>query len=198
MKVLIAGGGGINSWLVAELDRLRRYAQIGHNIHFTIYDPDTVEKKNLAYQNFDEIDLLANKAESLGDRYIMTYQNVAITDPKQFDAFDIIISGVDNSKFRRMLFEYVDKHPKKYWIDLRAEGNQIAFYTRHPKNTLETLLATLPSAEEDEKSTSCQRSWELSTGIVQMGNKIVAMIGVQLFLNHIRGEANPPGYTRMF
>jgi hypothetical protein len=198
IKVMIAGGGGIGSWLVQELDRLRKHGQIGPMYQFTIFDNDTVEQKNLPYQNYDELDLLDYKARSLGERYIMNYENIAVSKPTQFDLFDIVISGVDNSKFRRMLFTYMSNHPEKYWIDLRAEGTQMAFYTKHKSNTLDALIKTLPDKTTDNNSTSCQRSWELNAGVVQLGNKIIAVIAAQLFLNNIRGEANPASYTHIY
>jgi molybdopterin/thiamine biosynthesis adenylyltransferase len=197
-KILLAGGGGINSWFADQIDKLRAFGQIGENYYFTVIDPDTVERKNLVYQNFTEEDLLAYKAESLANRYIMEYENTSILHEKQLDPYDIVISGVDNSKFRRMFFEYMHKHPKKYWVDMRAEGTQIAIYTKHPKNTLPELIATLPNETLDASSTSCQRSWELGAGVVQLGNKIVALIGAQFLLNHIRGGSNPPSYTHLF
>ena len=198
-NVMIAGGGGVCSWFIAEIDRLRKFQQIGQMYYFTIFDPDTVEKKNLAYQNFDDLDLLDYKARALGQRYVLNFDVKAVLKPAQFDPFDIVISGVDNAIFRRMLFEYMDKHPEKYWIDIRAEGNQVALYTKHKKNTLDVLLATLPTDKESyNNSTSCQRAWELDAGIVQVGNKISALIAAQFFLNHIRGEHNPPSFTHIF
>ena len=44
-KVLIIGAGGIGSFLIPLLDRMGEYAM-------TVADPDSVEKKNLLYQNF--------------------------------------------------------------------------------------------------------------------------------------------------
>ena len=198
IKVMIAGGGGIGSWLVQELDRLRKHGQIGPMYQFTIFDNDTVEQKNLPYQNYDELDLLDYKARSLGERYLMNYESIAVYKPVQFDPYDIVISGVDNSKFRRMLFTYMADHLEKYWIDLRAEGTQMAFYTKHKLNTLDLLIKTLPDETIDDKSTSCQRSWELDAGVVQLGNKIIAVIAAQLFLNNIRGESNPASYTHIY
>jgi hypothetical protein len=197
-NVLIAGGGGICSWLVAELDRLRKYGQIPDTYLFTIQDYDTIEQKNLPYQNFDTVDLLDYKAKNLAERYVMSYRTVPILTDDQLDSFNIIMSGVDNAKFRRMLFNYMESHPEKYWVDMRAEGTQVALFTKHPENNLNKLLKTLPDENQDELTTSCQREWELNAGIVQLGNKIASSIATQFFLNHIRGEKNPAFFSHMF
>ena len=49
-KILIIGAGGIGSYLIPLLDRLGCY-------NITVYDNDTVEKKNLLYQNYNENDI---------------------------------------------------------------------------------------------------------------------------------------------
>ena len=54
-KILIIGVGGIGSYLVPLLDRLGCYT-------ITVYDNDTVEEKNLLYQNYQEEDISLNKA----------------------------------------------------------------------------------------------------------------------------------------
>jgi len=53
LKILIIGCGGIGSWLVARLGRLRDYHQLNTNVSIAIADCDTVEIKNLPYQNFN-------------------------------------------------------------------------------------------------------------------------------------------------
>jgi molybdopterin/thiamine biosynthesis adenylyltransferase len=195
INVMIAGGGGNNSWLMKHLCDLQTTDQIPDWVIFTIYDGDNIEKKNLLYQNFTIDDLLENKAEVLGKRYTASYVSKYINNPKEFDKFDVVICGVDNVDFREMLFKYMEKHPEKYWIDLRAEGRSVAAFSRHPKNTLKILLESLPKNGE---STSCQLEYELKNGVVQMGNRIAAVIGAQYFLNYLRGEINPPSYIHMF
>lgn len=198
IKVLIAGAGGNNSWLVAELHRLIKNGQISPRYHFTIADHDTVERKNLLYQNFEDIDLLDHKARSLSERYVMAGLVKKLESPRDLEGYDIIISGVDNSKFRRMLFEYVAIHPDVFWMDLRAEGTQVAIYCKHEKNTTGEMLASLPDASADEHTASCQRQYELDSGIIQQGNKIAAVIASQFFLHHIRGEKVPASFSHMF
>ena len=117
VKVMIAGGGGINSHFVGIIADLFDKEQIPQSWEFTIYDGDNIEKKNLLYQNFGIADLLENKAEVLGKRYNMLYKPKYIKTAKEFDNFDMVICGVDNREFRAMLFKYMDEHPEKNWLD---------------------------------------------------------------------------------
>jgi len=196
MNVMIAGAGGNNSWLVHNLDKLIKLNQIPETINFFIWDKDVVEIKNLLYQNFRKEDVTDNKATNLASRYISFFDVPEfVTKEEQFDKYDVVISGVDNPKFRSMLFKYMEKHPEKYWIDLRAEGRMVALYAKHKKNTLDKMLATLPKNEDI--TTSCQLSYELEAGIIQYGNQIAAAIATQYFLNFIRDIPNPPEFVRM-
>ena len=94
-----------------------------------------------------------------------------------------------------MLFNYGSKNTNKYFIDLRSEGTTIFALTKHTKNDIEYLLSTIPEEIED---TSCQRPFELSGGIIQQGNKIIAGIGSQFVLNYIRDDKNPPRFSSTF
>jgi len=195
-KIMIAGAGGINSWLVGLIADLIDKDQIPLSWEFTIFDGDNVEKKNLLYQNFGITDLPDNKAETLAKRYNIFYKDHYIEKTKDFDTFDFVICGVDNRDFREMLFIYMNEHPDKDWLDMRAEGRGVAIFAKHPKNTLEVMLKTLP--DKGAKATSCQLEYELSSGIVQLGNRIIAQIGAQYLLNRVRGEMNPPQFTHRF
>jgi hypothetical protein len=194
---MIAGAGGINSWLIQLIADLITKEQIPLFWEFTVFDGDEVEKKNLPYQNFQFEDQLENKAEVLGKRYGMAFKKKYINTKKEFDPYDFVICGVDNREFRAMLFEYMDEHTDKQWIDLRSEGKSIAVFAKNPKNTLAELKNTLGSAE-DSGSGSCQLAFELSAGIVQLGNRIVANIGAQYLLNVVRGEQNTASFVRRF
>ncbi len=197
LNVMIAGAGGNNSWLCRILAELQARDQIPPHVEFTIFDGDSVEKKNLLYQDFTLDDVLENKAKVLAARHAMLAKQKFIKDGKEFEPYDVIISGVDNRDFREMLFKYVDKHPEKYWIDLRAEGRTVAVFTQNKVNTLEYLLGTLPG-KGSKTTTSCQLSYELDAGIIQLGNRVAAVIGAQYLLNFIRGEQNPAVFVHMF
>jgi molybdopterin/thiamine biosynthesis adenylyltransferase len=193
---MIAGAGGINSWFVAMMADLIEKEQIPMFWEFTIFDGDNVEKKNLLYQNFLFTDQLENKAEILAKRYNMFYKPEFILNKNYFQGFDVVVCGVDNRDFRVMMFEYMDENPTKNWIDMRAEGRVVAIFTKNTKNTLPELMKTLP--EETNSSGSCQLDYELSAGVVQLGNRIVANIGAQYLLNVVRGEPSPATFIRRF
>lgn len=178
------------------LYELERHNQL-KDAEITIADDDTVENKNLTYQNFGLEDLTEEKAESLSARFGFGARVERITDPKSFKYFDCIVSAVDNAKFRRMLFKAADKNDELFWIDLRCEGRTIAAFTKHKVNTLKKMLATVPK-EDNEEDGSCQLEYELSAGIIQNGNKIIAAIGSQYILNWLRKDTSPPEFSAIF
>lgn len=194
--LLIVGAGGIGSWLAGNLYESKIHGQLD-DLDITIADPDTVDQKNIGYQNFTMTDLLDNKAEVLANRYFMHAIPKKITDSKILDKYDCIVSAVDNSIFRRTLFDYsfTTKGQFKYWIDLRSEGRTVAIFTK-AKQSKEILNATLPAQDVDNGS--CQLSFELDKGIIQRGNKIVAAIGEQTILNWYRGEPNVNNFSYRF
>ncbi len=196
-QVMLAGAGGINSWLVRDLYDLVQTSQLPADVEFTIYDGDLVEEKNLLYQNFTISDVLKNKADSLSERYLFFSEPKYIEDPKDFKGYDIIICGVDNAVFRKMLFQYVMKNDIDFWMDLRAEGTRVAAYCKHKNQTLKGLVDTLPK-DAGNDTTSCQLAYELEAGIVQLGNRIIATIGAQFLLNHFRNEPVPSKYVQVF
>lgn len=180
-SILVVGAGGIGSYLVEHLDKAITYNQLRTSI--VLADNDQVEVKNLSYQNFGKEEVGENKAQALSTRFQCQAFPFLIEEASELEPFDLIISAVDNTKFRQLLFS-----SGKDWIDLRSEGRQVAAFCSSG-NTQEAMLATLPV---EVKSGSCQRAHDFSKGIVQNGNKIIAAIGGQLVLNWYRGEKNPP------
>jgi len=188
-NILIVGAGGIGSWMAPDLDRLQKTKQITTAL-ITFADCDTVDTKNLPYQNFNKSDVMDPKAEIVAARYGMSSMTLKIINKKAFKNFDCIVSAVDNTTFRKLLFDYVfNDNPDVYWIDLRSEGKSYAVYTKSKKHTYKSMLATLP--EEDVEDGSCQNAWELEKGIVQRGNIHAASYGVSYILNWLRGDHNP-------
>ena len=192
-KLLIVGAGGIGSWLSFFLYDLMKAGQLD-NALITIADNDTVETKNLRYQNFDLEDVTDNKAMCMEAKYDFVPITEQITSSEQLLPYDCIISCVDNTSFRRLMFNTCEK-TGKYFIDLRSEGTTIMALTSHKKNDIETLLATIP---EEIENASCQRSFEFEGGIIQQGNKIIAGIGSQFVLNYMREDKNPAIFTQNF
>lgn len=197
-KILIVGAGGISSWLINDLATLDKVGQLP-GTQIWVADDETVDLKNITYQNFEEKDILELKVSALAQRYNYFFKEIdkRILSESQLDGWDIIISCVDNVGFRKLLFSYCDGKDEPYWIDLRSEGRAIAFYTKHRKNTLDLLLSSLPP-DDDNEGGSCQLAFELEAGIIQQGNKIISRIGSQLLLNHLRGETNIAQYVMRF
>ena len=71
INVMVAGAGGNNSWFLRYAYELQQKNQIPQNVEFVIFDADSVEKKNLLYQDFELTDVLDNKAKVLATRYAM-------------------------------------------------------------------------------------------------------------------------------
>lgn len=196
-RIAIVGAGGIGSYLCKEMHNFARYDQFGaYDIQIVVWDDDTVDTKNLKYQNFQEFDLSDNKSEVIGLRYDFDYEIERIEDETTLNGYDVVIAAVDNSQFRKKLYNWAEKNPEAYWIDLRSEGRSVAFFTKHKTNTLEKMLETL--ADTPEEGTSCQLAYELEKGIIQQGNKVIAAIGSQLFLNYLRLEKNSAKFIARF
>jgi molybdopterin/thiamine biosynthesis adenylyltransferase len=196
-KILVVGAGGIGSWLAKFIYDLAKFKQFpNHDVVFA--DDDQVDTKNISYQNFEPFDIFENKAVVLADKYNFVAIQKKIVDYEDLLAYNCIISAVDNSSFRRLLFKTAEQHPNKYWIDLRSEGRAVAFFTKHEKTPLDFMLNTLPKENEEKEDGSCQNPWELEQNIIQFGNRIIASIGTQLLLNYSRGETNPPSWSFNF
>jgi len=194
-KILVVGCGGIGSFLIKELHNLFFTGQINHSDYLiNIMDFDIVELKNIKYQAFEKQDIGRNKAQVLSEKYHFSFANEKLTDELQLKGYDIIISCVDNSQARKLIYDFCEKN-NIYYIDGRSEGRAIACFTYKPNN-LKKMLATLNL--ESTGNTSCQNPFELNKGIIQQGNKIVAVILSQLLLNKIREVENNEEYIFYF
>jgi len=198
-RLLIIGCGGVGSYLANSLYNYE-YSEQLLDLNIKIADGDEVNLSNLTYQNFSEEDILDNKAKVLANKYNFLYIDRFITFPEDYEnlkTFDFIISAVDSAKFRREFFTFMDKN-EIYWMDLRSTGKLINVYTKHKNNDLNTLLSSLPKTGGE--NSSCQLKFELESGIVQGGNRIVAEIGAQYVLNWYRGQSheNPSKFVHSF
>ena len=194
-KILIVGLGGIGSWLVDRLNWLISHEQLIAEIHG--YDPDIVEEKNMKYQMFSEVDLYENKAIALDirfdaePRWFYGHED-KVVDASVFEGYNLVISAVDNLKFRKLMYEECPC----FWIDLRSEGRTIMAISKHPQNTVETLQDLVKG--DLEQSGSCQVQADLDAGRIQLGNQIIAGIGAQLILNWYRDVSISPKFIHIF
>ena len=187
MNILVIGCGGIGSYFLRELSQLVLNNVDGtKRVAVKVVDGDEVEEKNLRYQNFEIEDLAKPKAEVISERYAFDYDVKYIENNDALNNFDIIVLAVDNGKVRDLVYKYCLSN-NTHFIDMRSEGRAYAVYTKHKENTLEVLQKTY---DVEKPSTSCQLKFELDKGTIQVGNRIVAMIGIQMLLNFLRGEKN--------
>ena len=196
-KIMVVGLGGIGSWLIDKVSWLVDQKQL-KNIEIHGYDPDSVEEKNIRYQNFTANDIFENKAVALDIRYHSVNKwfwghNELITQSKQLKDYDLVVSAVDNLKLRELLYL---KSSVKNWIDLRSEGRTIMIITSNPSNNTNILKGLVKG--DKEVSGGCQLQSDLDAGIVQLGNQIVALIGTQLILNWHRNVTLPALFTHIF
>ena len=174
-KIMIIGAGGIGSFLTQFLQRL------GYRI--TVFDDDSVEKKNLGYQNFTNGDIGENKAMTLSDRIWDTaFRGTVADEPykvltaKQLQGYDLVVCCADNLAVRRLLYRQgFGSDANLKWLDLRSTGRNAALisYKVDPK-MMDTLLIG------EEGSFSCQaQDWGGSAKDINCMNMVIASMGVQ-------------------
>ena len=84
----------------------------------TVYDHDTVERKNLTYQNGCKEEIGMNKANMMGERYgTVNAEPYKVLSGQQLEGYDLVVCCADNLDVRRTMYNSdVD------WLDLRAQG----------------------------------------------------------------------------
>jgi molybdopterin/thiamine biosynthesis adenylyltransferase len=193
-KVLVIGAGGIGSFVCKELFNLFMSNQVNlEDCDVYVADFDSVEKKNITYQDFEVADIFKNKALVIGARYNFHPISKKVEEA-DLEPFDIFIVAADNGRIRKIVYDHAIQKSKPF-IDLRSEGRTIAVFTSSAKS--DELFNSLNQNTLDE-SGSCQLKYEFEQNIIQIGNKIVAMIGAQLFLNLTRGEYLLPTFVQRF
>jgi len=164
-KVLIIGAGGIGSFLIPLLDKVKLY-------DITVADPDKVETKNLPYQNFSEEDVGENKASVMGNRYrsIIGGSQFPILTEKQMQGYDLVVSCVDNLGLRKTMYNTSVK-----WLDLRAQGRNAALVSHKADPKMYDMLLA-----GKDGSFSCQGdSWDGSNKGVHFMQVVIAGLGAQ-------------------
>ena len=163
-KVLVIGAGGIGSFLIPLLDKVKLY-------DITVADPDKVETKNLPYQNFQVTDVGNNKALVMKDHYSLHEASVyPILTEKQMQGYDLVICCVDNLSVRRTLYNTTVK-----WLDLRAQGRNAALVSHKADPKMYDMLLA-----GKDGSFSCQGdSWDGSNKGVHFMQVAIAGLGAQ-------------------
>ncbi len=188
MKLLVLGGGGIGSHLVEELCKSIDQGQIDPNIEISIADNDSVEIDQIKYQNFTFDEAGLNKAQALAKRFKpfgITAISKRIKTVSQLKGYDFIILCVDNDITRELVINYAFSKNINF-LDLRADGRRISAFPKMPEKEYNLKLIDA----DDATCYSCQDPTSLRLGRIDKGNRIVAIIGMQMFLNHLRGLNN--------
>jgi len=186
-KVAIIGCGGIGSYLFEFINRSIMNKQLPSSIEFTAFDGDSVEHKNLTYQNFLIKDIARNKASALASRYPMVTPVARFATKEDLEKFDMSILCVDNNNLRQAALALYQEKAIDF-IDLRANGRMIGVY--FPENNYEKVTDFRIT-----DSTSCQQEYQMREQLVDYGNLIIASIGIQLIVNNHRGTLNRTNIT---
>ena len=181
MKILIIGVGGIGSYLVKEIRTCQLNQQISPHTEISIADDDIVEIEQIMYQSYEVLDAGKNKAEATANKYDYAPINKRITKKEQLKKYDYVILCVDNDATRKLVLE-----SGKEFLDLRSQGRRISAFPKLSRT--EDNLAFID--EDDKKNYSCQDEESLKRGEIDLGNKVVALIGAQMLLNYLRGKKN--------
>lgn len=191
-EISVIGCGGIGSYFAQHIDRLIDLEQLDKDMHFTFYDDDTVEMKNMLYQNFETSDIENFKADALSLRYFnVEFKNKRLSsDGLELSQSDLIVLCADNNKIRKEAWNNWKEHQVPF-IDSRANGKAIGIFSNETENYLDTIT-------EDEKESSCQNPFQLAKKEIEYGNIVVASVLAQTVLNYSRRKRLPTDFMITF
>jgi len=194
----IIGAGGIGSHFCSLLDWAIQNNQIEierSEVH--VYDFDTVDTSNLRHQDYTANLVGAPKAYVMNARYGYSTHctKFGLRRDHYNDARSFVICA-DNPGVRLGVYEHCLQHNKPF-IDMRCEGDMMAVLTDacDHKVLLDSLGATADE-RKDERGRSCQKPEDVRQNRVQLGHLAVAVAGLQLLLNRLRGAAFPDRLIR--
>ena len=188
-RVAIIGAGGIGSWFAFQLERLMLTKQLGDVEEVVVYDPDLVERKNLAHQLFYEEEIGAPKAGILAMRHGFTPRPFKF-EAKHTGGHMFFIICADNPGVRKVIYDHCELAEKEF-LDMRCEGSRYSLLTSFCSK--EVLARSLGETPTSEVGRSCQRAVDTEAGQIQLGNFAVGAAGCQLLMDWRRGLA-VPGY----
>lgn len=197
-NVTLIGAGGISSNIAVSLCRV-----LG-NMTLTIFDPDIVEHKNLAGQNFGISDIGLNKANVVGSQCLNFNPELHVLgetcrfNESQY-ADDITITGLDNMATRSLVFskwlglmgdsEEINK--KRLLIDARlsAEKWQIFCITGDNKAAQKEYEDKWLFTDEDADSDVC--SYKQTAFAAQMCASFVTNLYINFCTNLTKSDDDP-------
>lgn len=186
----IAGAGGIGGFLVQYLVDfgVNRGQYVLDSSSIELFDNDVVDTGNLLHQNFTEVDIGSMKAGLIAERYgFGTVKPIyEFMEEKDFQKYEIILSCVDGMAFRKKLYNYGWKNPKKAWIDGRCSSrNYMVLNSKIPRNVLEAEIT-----DEDVRG-GCLTVKDKTDKVSHATPLIVASTMLQTFLTHTRETMSP-------
>jgi len=154
ISVVVAGTGGIGSWLVEPLARLLDTISQRMSIRISLHlvDPDKVSWKNVNRQNFFPYEINQNKAKVLAKRVYSGTVEVYHHTQLEKVIPTILIACVDSPEARKQIHEYTKNLVKV--VTIIDAGNddefgQVLVGNNHFKgNEIKTPTDLLPSPYE--------------------------------------------------
>ena len=181
-KLAIIGCGGIGSYFVRGLSEVIKKDISGFDelncMGIDLFDYDLVEERNLSYQYFDIEHIGRNKAEVLAEMTGYKAKAEKIEKAEQLADYDLVIMAVDNNEVRKIVYEAGNK-----FLDLRAKGKAVMVYLTQ-KDDIEYLNLTQDTGEKG----GCQYSRDIEEKTIELGNRVVAELGLQYLIDYCRGK----------
>lgn len=180
-NILIIGAGGIGSHLIRILESVVGDGTKERLYSINVSDPDTVEEKNLTYQDFKKEDIGKKKVTCMKKHSQVNGANpYPILTETQLKGYDLVVCCVDNLDARRLLYRSQVK-----WLDLRSQGRNAAFisYKADP-SMYDTMLAG------PDGSFSCQGdSWDGSSKALHFMHIAIAGMAAEWIQRWFNGES---------
>ena len=201
-RIILAGLGGIGSYVAFLLSRLRP-AQI------IMYDDDVVEEANMSGQLYSCNDIGKSKVKAMTDMmhsYSNFYHSIALTERFEVtsEAADIMICGFDNMEARKAFymkwFKRVSTLPKKerkhcLFIDGRLAAEELQVLCIRGDDTYNMIRYNREWLFSDDQADSTQCSYKQTTFMANMIGSIMVNLFVNFCANDIEGE-NAPAIER--
>ena len=185
LKIAIVGMGGIGSYFTRGLSELIKKDISGLDrvnvLGIDLFDMDIVEEKNLSYTTYDIEHLGLNKVDIMSNLTGYKAIHDKIENPGQLSGYDMIVLCVDNNTTRLIAYE-----SGKPLLDLRANGKSIFAYLTSKELDIDNKYINLTT--ENNRKGGCQREEDLLEKNIQLGNSVVANIGLQFLLDYLREE----------
>lgn len=189
--IIVAGCGGIGSWVVLLLARMKPASMF-------IYDDDTVEIGNMSGQLYRNSDIGKFKVDALAtmvSEYAL-YNSVFAVNEKfteDTEASDIMICGFDNMRARKVFFnkwsshvasKSLDKRKNCLFIDARLAAEEFQILCIKGDDEYNILRYSSEFLFSDEEADATQCSYKQTSFCANM----VASYMVNLFVNFCNNQ----------